>query len=418
MVIILVAAIIPYYSILCNYSMITYILDARTATNHFPGIGRYVANLAKATALLLRPNERLILLRDPGRPSSWDLATPGGDRVQVVDVPLSPFSLRPQWAIPRLLHRLGADLYHSPYYLMPYRPGVPTVLTVYDLIPRLFPQYVSFRARCLFRLAMALALRAANHVIVISAMTGSDLQAIFQVKPDRVTVIPLAADPAFYPRPSAEVEAIRLKYGLPEVFILYVGSNKPHKNLARLIRALAQFAIRDPRSAIPLVVAGVWDPRHPEPRLLAERLGLKGIRWLGPVPEADLPALYSGATLFVFPSLYEGFGLPVLEAMACGTPVICSQTSGLSEVAGDAALLVDPYNVDAWAMAIEKALADRSLREEMRAKGLAQAARYSWQRTARATLAVYERLVGARPASPAWGKDAAVVPLPGKFKLR
>ena len=126
-------------------------LDARTATDHFPGIGRYVVNLAQAMIPLLGRDERLILLRNPSWPSRWDLTTLAGERVQVMGVPLSLFSLRQQWVIPRLLRRLEADLYHSPYYLMPYRPGVPTVLTVYDLIPLFYPQYVATKARLLFR---------------------------------------------------------------------------------------------------------------------------------------------------------------------------------------------------------------------------------------------------------------------------
>ncbi|MFN3762133.1 MAG: glycosyltransferase, partial [Anaerolineae bacterium] len=142
-----------------------YVLDARTATAHFPGIGRYVVNLARAMAPLLAPDEHLTLLRDPAQPSPWDLSALAGERVRVLDVPLSPFSLRQQWTVPRLLARLEADLYHSPYYLMPYRPGVPAVLTVHDLIPLLFPRQSTLQARLLFRWTIALALRTARHVI-------------------------------------------------------------------------------------------------------------------------------------------------------------------------------------------------------------------------------------------------------------
>ncbi len=369
-----------------------YVLDARTATAHFPGIGRYVVNLARAMTPLLAPDEHLTLLRDPAQPSPWDLSALAGERVRVLDAPLSPFSLRQQWAVPRLLARLEADLYHSPYYLMPYRPGMLTVLTVYDLIPLLFPRQATLQARLFFRWATALALRAARHVIAVSEATRRDVLRYFHVPPDRVSVIPAAADPAFCSRPPAEMEALRRRYSLPECFVLYVGSNKPHKNLTRLVEAWAQVAEHGIRN--PLLIAGPWDPRYPEPRRRAEQLGLENIRWLGPVPEADLPALYSAATLFVFPSLYEGFGLPVLEAMACGAPVVCSNTSSLPEVAGDAALRVDPTDVRALAAAITELLTSPARRVEMKERGLQQAARFSWRHTAVLTLKVYRSVVG------------------------
>ncbi len=364
------------------------ILDARTATSHFPGIGRYVVNLARAMVPLLDEDERLILLRDLIQPSRWDLTTLTEERVQIVDVPASPFSLHQQWIIPRLLRRLGADVYHSPYYLMPYRPQLPTVVTVYDLIPLLFPQHVSPTARLLFRWMTALALRTASRVIVISQATRRDLLTLYHLPPQKVTAIPLAADPGFHPPPPTEVERVRRKYALPEDYLLYLGINKPHKNLVRLIDAFSRITFHVSRFT--LVIAGAWDSRYPEPRQRAEALGLENVvRFLGPVLEADLPALYAGAALFVFPSLYEGFGLPVLEAMACGTPVVCSNTSSLPEIMGEAALTFDPLNVKEMAAKIEEALGDESLRGEMREKGLRQAAKFSWERTARETLEVY-----------------------------
>jgi len=219
-------------------------IDGRYIQDHFPGIGRYVVNLAQAMVPLLGKDERLILLRDPAPPSRWDLAALAGEKVQVVDAPVSPFSLRQQWAIPRILRRLGADLYHSPYYLMPYRPGLPTVVTVYDLIPVLFPQHVSIPARLLFRWMTALALRAASRVIVISQATRRDLLTFYRLPPQKVTAIPLAADPTFHPQPLAEVEQVRRKYALPEEYVLYLGINKPHKNLIRLIDAFSRITRR------------------------------------------------------------------------------------------------------------------------------------------------------------------------------
>ena len=366
-------------------------VDGRCIQDHFPGIGRYTFNLTRAMLPLLTKSEHLVLLRDPTQPSSWDLIALAGKRVQVVDAPVSPFSLRQQWAIPQILRRLEADVYHSPYYLMPYRPKVPAVVTVYDLIPLLFPQHVSPTARLLFRWMTALALWTASHVIVISQATRCDLLTFYHLPPQKVTAIPLAADPSFHPPPPAEVERVRRQYALPEDYLLYLGINKPHKNLVRLVDAFSRYTLHVSRFT--LVIAGAWDSRYPEPRQRAEALGLeKVVRFLGPVPETDLPALYAGAALFVFPSLYEGFGLPVLEAMACGTPVVCSNTSSLLEIVGEAALTFDPLDVTEMAAKIEEALRNEALREEMKEKGLQRAAKFSWERTARETLKVYREV--------------------------
>jgi alpha-1,3-rhamnosyl/mannosyltransferase len=374
-------------------------IDGRCIQDHFPGIGRYTFNLARAMLPLFGEDEQLVLLRDPTQPSSQDLTILAGERVQVVDVPLSPFSLRQQWVVPRLLRRLGADIYHSPYYLMPYRPGVPVVVTVYDLIPLLFPRLASARARLLFRWTMALALRMASHVIVISEATRRDLLLFFRLSPKKVTTIPLAAAPNFRPSSPAEVEQVRHKYALPQDYVLYLGINKPHKNLVRLIDAFSLMTQhttcnRHHASRFTFVIAGAWDSRYPEPRQRVATLGLEGtIRFLGPVPEADLPALYAGAALFVFPSLYEGFGLPVLEAMACGAPVACSNTSSLPEVGGDKVLYFDPADVEAIAETLRQALADADLRTELRERGLVRAAQFSWERTARETLNLYREVL-------------------------
>lgn len=367
-------------------------LDNRTVTEYFPGIGRYTLNLARAMQPLLGEDERLVLLRDPARALHWGWSAMGDAKVQVIDAPVSPFTLRQQWVIPRLLRRLQADVYHSPYYLMPYRPGVPAVVTIYDLIPALFPGSVSFRARLLFRWATALALRAADRVVVISQATRRDLLSLHHPSPARITAIPLAASHAFRPAPAGQVDQVRRRYGLPDEYVLYLGINKPHKNLVRLIDAFSLAGRQGLRAG--LVIAGAWDDRYPEPRLRAQELGLQdSVRFLGPVPEADLPPLYSGAASFVFPSLYEGFGLPVLEAMACGTPVACSDAPSLSEVAGDAALYFDPLDVASISRTLCRLLGDERLQQELRARGLVRKSRFSWERTAQETLDLYRGLV-------------------------
>ncbi len=397
-----------------------YILDARTATAHFPGIGRYVRNLVPALVAQSTPDERWTILWNPRDPTAWDPSALAGPQVAVVPVSASPFALAQQWAVPRQLRRLAGggraaglarpsarppSLYHSTYYLMPYRPGLPTVLTVYDLIALRLPHTVSLRARLFAWAATALALRAASHVIAISQATRADLLAHFPRSPEQVTVVPLAPDPRFRPQPPQEIARVRARYGLPEAYFLYLGINKPHKNLVRLIRAYRALVTAHPSGTgpplPPLVLAGPWDPRYPQPRQEAQDLG-DAVRFLGPVAEEDLAGLYSGCTAFLFPSLYEGFGLPVLEAMACGAAVICGSRSSLPEVAGDAALSVDPTSVEAWTHALERVWREPDLAAHLRDRGLARAAQFTWERTARETLAVYRRVLEPfRPAGTA-----------------
>jgi glycosyltransferase involved in cell wall biosynthesis len=267
------------------------------------------------------------------------------------------------------------------------------------MIPLVYPAYFSATQRLIYYLAHSLALRTARVAMAISQTTRADLIRYFRLDPQRIVVTPLAADAHFQPQPPERIAAARLKYTLPERYVLYLGSNKPHKNLVRLVSAWQVASCRPALEAkrgglqvadYKLVIAGQWDVRYPQARGRAEELGLKDqVLFAGPVDDADLPALYSGASLFVFASEYEGFGLPALEAMASGVPVVCSNTSSLPEVAGDAALLVDPLDTGALAAAIERALTDADLRQALREKGVVQAARFSWEQTAQATLAVY-----------------------------
>lgn len=383
--------------------MPTYILDARTATPHFPGIGRYVANLAAALPDQLRGEERLTLLAPPGpamSPALRDLAAARQDVRAWLTVEHSPFGLAQQWALPRLLRqqrgRAPHDraLYHSTYYLMPYRPGLPTVVTIYDLIAMTQPATVSWRARLLFRVTTRLALAAAAQVIAISAATGRDLQTHFGVDSRRITTIPLAPAAHFRPPSPTALTQVRAAYQLPPSFYLYVGINKPHKNLVRLVEAYARLEA----SAPPLLIGGAWDARYPDAQRRAAALGLgERVRFLGPIPDADLPALYGACTLFVYPSLYEGFGLPVIEAMACGAAVACSHAPGLEDAAGDAALRFDPTDGDALTAALREGGTRPEVTAALAARGIAHARRFSWARVAAETVAIYRDLAGRGP---------------------
>ncbi|HLF87644.1 MAG TPA: glycosyltransferase family 1 protein [Anaerolineales bacterium] len=365
-----------------------YCLDARTATDHFPGIGRYVSNLARAMVDQLAGDEQLIVLRDPAQTSRWTLPAPLSGKVIIIEASVSPFGFSQQWIIPRMLRASGLDVYHSPYYLMPYFPGRPTVVTIYDLIPQLFPRVVSARARILFQWTTRLALRSADQVVTISEASRQDLLAAYRLNPARVTAIPLAPDPVMCPQSEEEKRRVREKFGLPERFVLYLGINKPHKNLVRLVEAWKMVAT----DAL-LVIAGAWDARYPQVKERVAALGLGArVRFLGPVSNVDQPALYAAATVFVFPSMYEGFGLPVVEAMACGTAVTCANTSSLQEATGEAAMLFNPTRTEEITASLMRILDDARLRETLREQGIEQARRFTCERVARKTLAIYRKL--------------------------
>lgn len=369
--------------------MPTYILDGRTANNHFPGIGRYVSNLAQAMAKQLNRDEQLILLHDPTQPSRWALPAESPQLI-LQPCPVSPFAIRQQWAIPGRLR--GGDLYHSPYYLMPYRPGRPTIVTLYDLIPHFFPTTVSLQARLFFRVTHRLAIRAASHLIAISEATRQDVIQVYGVEPTQITTIPLGADAHFRPAPAGQIAAIRQKYQLPAHYVLYIGINKPHKNLLNLVKGWEMVAVP---AGWQLIIAGSWDKRYPEAKewVASNSQRVNQIQFLGPIPEADLPALYSGATFFIFPSHYEGFGLPVLEAMACGCPVACGNHSSLLEIVGEAGVLFDPSRPEQIAQTIAHLLNTPALRANLGQSGLNQAAKFHWDTTAQKTIQLYRQIL-------------------------
>ena len=366
----------------------TVVLDARVATDHFPGIGRVAIRLAEAL-VRVRPAGDLAVLHDPASVSER-LGRPAG---RLIPCAARPFSLASQWSIPTLLKHSGASVYHSLFYGMPYRPRVPTIWTCHDLTPLAQPSLFDPARRAAFRLAHRLAIGASQRITANSQATANDLERFFQVPPGRIAVIPWGVDARFAPQSDETLRSFRTRLELPERYVLFLGINKPHKNLVRLIDAFAQVRARRPLEDLALVVAGVWDPRYPEAREVAQRLDLgRSVRFLGPVPEADLPALYAAAQAFAFPSEYEGFGLPLLEAMACGTPSLTSTTSSLPEVAGDAALLVPPTDVTAIADALVRLTTDSSLRADLARRGRTRALQFTWDRTAERMWEEYDRL--------------------------
>jgi len=368
-------------------------IDYTAAVQQRAGIGRYTRELVGA---LLRLPEA----REAGH--RYTLFAAAGGQAVPADLPPSPavrFRFLPisdEWAA-RLWHRARlpipvevftgpVDLFYSPdFVLPPTRPGTRTLLTVHDLSFLRYPDhFVPKLVRYLERVVPASVARA-DRVLADSEATRADLIRLLGTPPEKVEVLYSGVDPRFRPEPeSGERERLRARYGLDRPYVLSVGTLQPRKNFVRLIRAFARL----PDTGRVLVIAGGrgWlyesvleeAARHPD-----------RVRVLGFVEDADLPALYRGADLFVFPSFYEGFGLPVLEAMACGVPVVCSGVSSLPEVAGDAALLVNPEDEDGLMGAMRRALEDEGLRREMTARGRARAAEFTWERAARQLLGVF-----------------------------
>ena len=371
------------------------LIDARVIQDHFPGIGRYVFNLIDALAPQL-DGELLALIDARAANTRYDLARLARhSNVQIIETDIPIFGLRSQTALPGLIRNHAPDAVHFPYNVRPLRIGIPSLLTLYDVIPRRFPEYYPGLTRRKIEAIQRAAIRASDRFVAISHSTADDFVDLYGIRRDRITVTPLAPDPVFHPRDRGDLDAFRQRQRLPESYCLYLGSNKPHKNLPMLIRAWAQI----PKSEIgnsQLILAGHWDDRYPQARDLAASLGVTdSVRFLGPVSGGDLPQLYAAATAFIFPSRYEGFGLPVLEAMASGVPVACSRAPGLPEVAGDAALTFDPADVDEMTGVIQRLLTDDQLRETLRDQGIARSAAFSWAETARLTLEAYRKLVAA-----------------------
>jgi len=285
---------------------------------------------------------------------------------------------------------------HSPYWSNPFWSPWPTVVTVHDVIQLVLPEYRMLARQQVYFGLVTRALRRATAVITVSECSRRDVIRTVGIAPERVYVVENAIPASLRPeRDPARLAAVRARYGLAEQFVLYLGANDLRKNLNRLIRAYGTLPA-SLRNTYQLVVAGrQWPhahPLYPDPRRVVRELGLEArVTFTGGVPEDEKAALLSAATLFAFPSVYEGFGLPVLEAMACGTPVLTSTSSSLPEIAGDAALLVDPLDVDAIAAGLAALLESPERRAELAERGIQRAAVYRWDRVAERTVAVYRR---------------------------
>jgi glycosyltransferase involved in cell wall biosynthesis len=292
------------------------------------------------------------------------------------------------------LLRFPLDLYHSTDFIPPLHAAMPTVITVHDLAFLHWPHFVTKDSAAYYG-QIDRAVRHARHIIVPSENTKQDLIGQLGVRESKVSVIPEAADPAFQPLPvEAARQAVIQKYQIPPVYVLFVGTIEPRKNVNGLLNAFHHLRERYDTPNVGLVIAGSRGWLYEETLETVRKLNLeRNTYFLGRVVDEDLHLLYVGARCHIHPAHYEGFGLPPLEAMACGTPTIVSNSSSLPEVVGDAALLVNPNAPEEIAVALHRLLTDDRLHAELRAKGLQRAKCFSWEAAARSTLEVYRRAV-------------------------
>jgi glycosyltransferase involved in cell wall biosynthesis len=356
------------------------------------GSGQYLVHLVEA----LRersPSLKLTLIV----PQGWEADPPPG-------IDLHPVSLRgqghlakvrfEQGAVPRVAGVVGADLLHVPYWAAPLQSPVPVVVTIHDLIPLVLSAYRGGALARAYTGLVSASARGAAAVLADSAATRTDILAHLKLPPERVYTVPLAAASRYRPEgdPAADA-AVRKKYGLPREYALYLGGYDVRKNVHTLLKAFTY--VRDGYD-IPLVLAGRL-PQTVTPRFLdilryIEAMDLADtVQIVGWVDEADKPALYRMASCFAYPSRYEGFGLPVLEALACGAPVVTTNVSSLPEVVGEAGFQVDPDDARGMGGAILATLVQEEVAADLRARGPLRAAGFSWARAAEETLAAYER---------------------------
>ena len=360
-------------------------IDARKL--HDFGIGTYIRNLLKQLARLDRETEFVVFCRPDDREALVGL----GENFRPVIETARNYSVGEQFRIPLAVRREGVTLFHAPHYVLPPLVTCRSVVTIHDCIHLMFPQYLPNRlAYAYARTSIALAAHRATRVLTVSESSKRDILRFVDTPADKIDVIYNAYDERFAVEPCEEdIVRVRERYQLHDEFVLYAGNVKPHKNLERLIEAFHIVRNRG-LDRLKLVLIGDEISKYAALRRAVHQHQLhKYVRFLGYLPEATLAVMYRLAGVFVFPSLYEGFGLPPLEAMASGTPVITSNVSSLPEVVGDAALLIDPLNPAAIAGAMRRVLMDSELRESLREKGLKRVREFSWERSVRRVREIY-----------------------------
>jgi glycosyltransferase involved in cell wall biosynthesis len=369
-------------------------IDARLIAYREGGIAEYTRRLIESLTAL-DPNDAYLILQ--GRRALQ--RPPIARNVRDVRMQTPPHHRLERIALGLETARLRLDLLHSPDFIPPRRLPIVgarhAVITIHDLN---FLHYSAFQTPDAFRYyngQIRAAVKHADHILTVSEAAKTDICEKLAVAPERITVSPNGVDPAFHPLSGEAIAAVRGRLNLPANYVLFVGTFEPRKNIPGLLKAYTILRTRLP-DVPPLVLAGrrgwLYEPIFAE----VAALGLTDrVIWLEDVAAADLPAVYNGANLLVLPSFYEGFGLPPLEAMACGVPVVVSNRSSLPEVVGEAGTLIDPDDPESLADGVYCVLTDSTRRETMRNIGLIRAADFTWKRTAGITLAVYRRVLTA-----------------------
>lgn len=374
------------------------LFDARLALNRPTGIGQYCASLIKEL-IHVAPDWHFRLLRGPNPWPGYGLATLESPNLSHHVSRLRHMSPFQYWHVPRMAERVGADIVHYPHFDAPvlHRP-VPVVVTVHDTKYLVHPEFFTDFGRLkrgYMRLAFSLSLRRADAIIAVSEATKSDLSQLPAAKGRQIDVIYSAASPRFGPASDEEKSIFRTRYGIPRPYVLSVGERRPHKNHVALIRAYARSRSR--RTHDLLIVGRPYGGfRGPEEAVDEHRLEGR-VHLIDYLDFDGLVAAYSASSLFVLISLYEGFGLPILEAMACGTPVLASATTAAAEITGNGGVTVDPSNEEEIASAVDAILLDNERSGALSAKARRWAKHFSWKRTADQTLVLYERTLSRSP---------------------
>jgi glycosyltransferase involved in cell wall biosynthesis len=370
------------------------------------GMGQHLLHLLEGLDSLDEKDQRYVLLAPRFRRAYTVQAPQLSDRFREVEAVSQLARLGDnveqvwweQAGIVRAGMRERIDLLHSPYWSNPLWSPWPTVVTVHDVIQFVLPEYAWRKISRMYFGLVSRGARRADAIITVSECSKEDIVRILGVDSERIHVIGNAVDKSLYPvRDAWLLASVRERYGIRPRFILYFGGFDLRKNVPRLIEAYGRLP-QHVRREYQLVISGRYQhlghPLYPDPRETVQRLGLQDeVIFTGQVREVDKAPLFSAATIFAFPSLYEGFGMPVLEAMACGTPVLTSNRSALPEVAGDAGLLVDPYDTDAICRGMAELLESEDLRHELARRGLERARHFTWNQVAEQTVRVYRETV-------------------------
>ena len=360
-------------------------IDARKLRDF--GIGTYIRNILIELSRLDRETEYVVLCR-PDDVGAGDVL---GQNFRMVPETAPAYSISEQFRIPMSLARERVQMVHEPHYVLPPLVRCRSVVTIHDCIHLMFPQYLPSRLAYVYaKGSMWTASKKANKILTVSEASKRDILRFFDVPPEKVVVAHNAIDERFLSPPDPErTHLVKQRYQLDHPFVLYVGNIKPHKNIERLIDAFGRARSQCPDD-LKLIIIGDEISKYPALRQSVHKHKLdKHVRFLGFQPMETLATFYRLARAFVFPSLYEGFGLPPLEAMACGAPVVTSNVSSLPEVAGGAALLVDPYDADAIAGGIVQAVTDEALRTELVKRGHERARSFSWTQSVKKIHQIY-----------------------------